>query len=298
MAAGVLPAQEEVPTLAISPDSVVWRRSSDARLALTSGLPLVLQTAHPAISAAIDEHSRFRTDPWSRLEVTLDYTHLLIYGGPAAAAVTGRVLRRMHQPIRGVRPDGERYTALEPRVWAWVHASTLEAMVQGHEHFGDPWLPGELDELWAQWRAVGRLIGVRDRVLPPTYDGYRAYVDEQSERLEASPVLDDLIHLMARPPAPPGFPLGGAGWLAVGRVYGDAARLALGGLMDPALRARLGISWSPLDAARWSALRTAVRAAGRALPESTRVTGPSYLRRRRKAMARGPFAQAAAHLPG
>ena len=38
----------------------------------------------------------------------------------------------MHKRIKGVRPDGERYHALEPRPYAWVHATLAEAIVRAH----------------------------------------------------------------------------------------------------------------------------------------------------------------------
>src|SRR5919197_141749 len=35
----------------------------------------------------------------------------------------------MHKRIKGVKPDGERYHALEPEAYAWVHATLAEPLL-------------------------------------------------------------------------------------------------------------------------------------------------------------------------
>ena len=36
-----------------------------------AGYALVLQVAHPTVAAGVEEHSRYRQDPWGRLVRTL-----------------------------------------------------------------------------------------------------------------------------------------------------------------------------------------------------------------------------------
>ena len=50
----------------------------------------------------------------------------------------GRRIREFHKQIRGVRPDGVPYHALEPEAYAWVHATLAAGIVQAHERFGLP----------------------------------------------------------------------------------------------------------------------------------------------------------------
>ena len=59
--------------------------------------------------------------------------------------------------------------------------------------------------------------------------------------------------------------------------------------MDPSLRDRLGIGWSPLDETRFRALGAALRALTPVMPERWRVTGPAQLRWRRREIADGPL---------
>src|ERR671936_1006099 len=159
----VLPGREELEQLAIAPGSVTWRYASDARSMLGAGAALLLQVSHPTVAAGVREHSDFERDPWGRLWRTLDFVNLFIYAGPEAAARTGRALREMHRSIKGVAPDGRRYHALEPEAYAWVHATLCEAIIGSHRLFGRPIRADEVFRFYAEWRALGRLLGVRER---------------------------------------------------------------------------------------------------------------------------------------
>src|SRR4051794_23108904 len=169
----ILPPEPDWDRLAVGRGSVVWRYGSDARTLITgSGAALLMQVAHPTVAAGVREHSDFERDPWGRLLRTLDFVNLLIYGGPDAAARTGRVLREMHKHIKGTAPDGTRYHALEPAAYAWVHATLAEVIVRAHRAFGRRLSGEELECFYGEWKAVGRLLGVRERDLPADWAGF------------------------------------------------------------------------------------------------------------------------------
>src|SRR5437870_6091858 len=134
-AATVMPPPGEWHALVPRPGSITWRRASDARLLIAAGYALLLQVSHPTVGAGVTEHSQFRRDPWGRLLRTLDYTYTMVYGGPRAAGEMGRRIRAMHTRIRGRTPDRRPYHALEPRAYAWVHATLAEAIVSAHARF-------------------------------------------------------------------------------------------------------------------------------------------------------------------
>ena len=63
------------------PDSEAWRLDREAMLLLGAGpRALLMQLAHPAVAAGVDEHSDFRADPWRRLDGTLRSYLRIIYG--------------------------------------------------------------------------------------------------------------------------------------------------------------------------------------------------------------------------
>jgi uncharacterized protein (DUF2236 family) len=173
----VLPDAEEFAQLAPGPGSVTWRAAGDVRLLSAAGYALVLQVAHPTVGAGVSQHSSFRNDPWGRLLRTLDYVNGTVYGGPELAGAIGRRVRGLHRSIRGVKDGGGRYHALEPAAFAWVHATLAASIVHSSAQLARPLGAEERERFWSEWRAVGRLVGVRDRDLPDDWAGFEAYFD-------------------------------------------------------------------------------------------------------------------------
>lgn len=267
--------------MTVAPGSVTWERASDARVLLGAGAALVLQVAHPTVAAGVREHSAFERDPWGRLLRTLDLVNLLVYGGPEAAARAGRDLREGHKRIRGVAPDGRRYHALEPEAYAWVHATLAEVVVGAHARFGTPLGTGERERFWAEWRGLGRLLGVRERDLPEEWAAFRAYRDGMvAERLEDSDVVQTVLRSLAEPASPPLRLLPASLWKVARWPGVQGLELATAGLLPPALRDRVGLAWNRRDDARLGALAAATRTVGPLLPRALRQTGPTYLRLR------------------
>jgi uncharacterized protein (DUF2236 family) len=269
-------------------DSILWRRGSDARVMLAAGYALLLQVAHPTVGAGVTEHSNFRRDPWGRLFRTLDFTTTMVYGGPEAASDMGRRVRSMHTRINGTRPDGQPYDALEPEAYAWVHATLAQGIVAAHAQFGRRFTPEECERLWAEWRLLGRLLGVGDGDLPEDWAGFRAYFESMTrETLEHTAAVDEVLEALARP-APPA--LSGAGraiWPLVRLPAARLTSLATGTLLGPSLRARLGVPWGRREATEVGIAGATLRAATPLLPEALLITGPGYLKWRAAERAEG-----------
>jgi len=277
----------------VGPDSVSWRATSDPRLYAVMLYPLLLQVAHPTVGAGVREHSDFERRPWERLLGTIDYVSLLVYGGEEAAAV-GRRLRELHRRFRGVRRDGARYSALEPEAYAWVHATLIETYVRGHAHFGAPMSRRDTERFYREYRGLGRLIGVRERDLPPTWAGFRRYFEEMaSERLVRTEAVERVLTTVRSAPPPP-LRVPELLWRAVRLPASRVLWLGGVGLMERRLRRALGIRWGSAEEAQFRLLAAASRSLTPLMPERLRVTGPRALRWRRAAIARGPLGGAAA----
>ena len=251
-----------------------------------AGYALVLQVAHPTVGAGVSEHSVFRADPWGRLMRTLDAFYALVYGGPEAAAQTGRRLRAFHRTIKGVTPDGRRYRALDPEAYAWVHATLADAIVRGHARVGDRLEPAERERFWAEWRRVGRLLGIRSGDLPGDWPEFEAYVEHMiRDRLEHTTAVDDVLRILAAPGAPP-LPLPvRAGWPVAGIPLGRALVLVTAGMLPAPLRERFGLRWTRAQQLELDVIARGLRAMTPLLG-ATRSVGPAYLALRRVASAR------------
>jgi uncharacterized protein (DUF2236 family) len=291
----ILPSREQADELIPPRGGIIRRISGDARIFGASGYALLLQVTHPSVGAGVSQHSNFKEDPWGRLLRTLDYTSSVIYGGPDLAWEVGRRVREMHKRIKGVRPDGERYHALEPAPYAWVHATLAEAIVRAHNLFCRPALgPAETDEFWAEWRRMGRLIGVRYEDLPETWPGLLSYFDRMVEdELEDTEAAQDVLTSLIEPTAPP---LPGLRrdwvWRVVSWPSTQAGSLATLGMLPPTLRERLGVEWTPSRERRFRRMAALTRRARPLMPPQARNFGPHYLRWRQKAIERGDVASA------
>ncbi len=289
MTQSVFPTETQAEGLLVGPESVSWQFTSDARLNLVVLYPLLLQVAHPTVEAGVSDFSDFERRPMERLLRTADYLNLLVYGGRDAVPA-GRRLRAMHHAFRGVRKDGEPYSALEPRAYAWVHATLIASFVDGHAHFGRPMSREQVERFYREYRGLGRLIGVRDRDLPKDWAGFLTYFDRVVEgELERNEATDRVLRA-ARSATPAPVPLPGFLWRAARIPAAQMIWLGGAGLLSPALRKRLGIRWTPLDELAFRGLGAVTRSCAPVLPESLRITGPAHLRRRREAIAHGPLA--------
>jgi uncharacterized protein (DUF2236 family) len=280
----VLPAPDQWPALAPAPGSPVWDAFCDIRMLATAGYALVLQVAHPTVGAGVHEHSAFVTDPWGRLLRTLDYVHGTVYGGPELAGTIGARIRGMHRTIRGVRPDGARYSAMEPDAFAWVHATLALAVVEGRRAFATPMTAAQREAFYAQWLRVGRLIGVRERDLPADWAGFEPYMMNMIERdLTWTPAVGQVLATLGSAPAPAVPGLRPGLWRVLRGPMALPLQLATVGLLAPTLRERLGL---PFDGVREMAFRTlcvGMKASGPFRVGPLREFGPYYVRARRLA---------------
>jgi uncharacterized protein (DUF2236 family) len=284
--------REAAQALLVGPESACWRYASDARLYLVMLYPLLLQVAHPTVAAGVRDFSDFDKRSWERLLRTLDYVSLLVYGGPDAIAA-GRRLRALHKGFRGELGDGQRYYALEPQAYAWVHATLLHTYVAGHQHFGQPMEPTEIESFYREYRGLGRLIGVRPRDLPDSWREFCAYFAEVS-RTELVPNESvDRVLRAVQLSGPPVVPIPDLLWRALRIPARRATWIGGVGLMAPELRSRLNVPWTERDERAFQNLGRLTRAMSPAMPQRLRILGPTQLRLRRRAIARGPLGAAA-----
>jgi len=291
MATRLLPTPDEAPALVPPRGGVTWRIASDGRLMGGSGYALMLQVSHPVVGAGVSEHSNFRADPWGRLLRTLDFTTSMVYGGPELALETGKRVRAMHKHIRGVMPNGKRYHSLEPEPYAWVHATLADALVRANARFVRPIPAHELEIFWAEWKRVGRFLGVRERDLPDRWADFGGYFEWMiRERLEHTESVDDVLDALGQPPPPQVKGMSDPLWHAIRRPAAHGGRLGTVGMMPPQLRRKLDLPWTRAQQLELRALGTVSRRSGPVLPKSVKAFGPSYLKWRRRAIARGEVA--------
>jgi uncharacterized protein (DUF2236 family) len=295
VAARLFPTDDEIDGLLVGPDSLTWQFGSDVRLFLTMLYPLLLQVAHPTVGAGVRDYSDFERRPWNRLFGTLDYLLVLQYGGHDAVAM-GRRLRDLHKGFKGAKPDGERYSALEPAAYAWVHATLLDAYVSAHAQFGRPMSPEQVERFYREYLGLGRLVGVRESDLPADWAGFRGYFDHTLEHeLERTESVDRVLRAVRRVTLPNVPLVPDLFWKALRLPASRALYVCSVGLLPPRLRERLGVQWRPREEREYRMIGAASRRLTPMMPQQLLVSGPAQLRWRGKAIARGPLGAGSAH---
>ncbi|WP_304523926.1 oxygenase MpaB family protein [Actinokineospora sp. PR83] len=249
----------------LGPASLTWRLMADARTALCGGRALLMQVAHPAVGAAVADHSTFRHDPWPRLWGTVNSALRLTYGGPRAHTESTR-LRTLHRDIRGVDAAGTRYHALDPDAYFWVHATLLDSALAAWRHFAVPLTEAEEAQVYREWRHLGRILGIPDHAMPRDHEGFRAHVEEKTATLTPNKSTEDVLHSLTGAVPPPAEWFPEPLWRRLStRLGAHLTRLTLGTLPPP-LRARLAVEWSTEDSLRFARQSDRIRRTMSALP--------------------------------
>ena len=200
---------------------------------------------------------------------------------PEALAVVARI-NAIHDRVHGQLPEsagsfpaGTTYSARDPALLAWVHATLLDMNLRVYELFVHA-MPGEeKDRYCVEASAIEGHLGIPVGLLPRSVRQLQRYMDAMLASGEIS--VTDAARTLARaivcPPAPglaaPVF------WFM---------RLTTIGLLPPTIRTGFGFSWGPRDEAmlrgsallirtllpltpsilrHWPAARASSRAAGR-----------------------------------
>ncbi|MFI7703282.1 oxygenase MpaB family protein [Nonomuraea sp. NPDC049480] len=257
------------------PGSMHWDTAGEYRNLLVAGSALVLQTMHPAVGAAVAEHSAYKDDPWGRLNRTLASVQKWVY---ADGAAEGERLRRVHQPISGVDEHGRAYHALNGEAWAWVHLTLFERFVALNRYFGTPLTVEQARRLYAESRQLGAILKVPEREMPDDLEGFRRYFDDMvANRLEAHPTALEVLSVLRGTPAPPGLPRPLRRlWTPVGVGSGEFNHFVTVGTLPPAVRAKLGLRWTAREERRLRHLGHAVAVLTPRLPERLRYMPVAY----------------------
>jgi uncharacterized protein (DUF2236 family) len=285
------------------PESVTWRVDREMVLFLGGPRSLLLQLAHPAVAAAVEEHSDFRVDPLGRLNRTLDAVFTIVFGDRRAAREAATRVVRRHGPVRGVIDEtsaspwsGKAYHAQDPELLLWVHATLVDTALLVYELAVRKLERRDAERYYEESCVVGELLGIPRSVLPKTLDDFEAYFRSMVEggALHVGRIAraqkDDLVRLE---PSYGFTSIYGAGWgkkwgpaidrAPVKRLYGEVVRVVAGGMLPPRLRDAYGYRWERRDRLAYRALLRSLRATVRIAPERLRFL-PGYREARERAL--------------
>jgi uncharacterized protein (DUF2236 family) len=206
------------------------------------GPAVLLQVAHPLIAAGVVYHSDYESDLWQRLLRTLQALYLIVYGNREEAERAAEAVRAVHAHVHGMTrsrlgpfPAGTPYSASDPDLMLWVHATLVEASLGAHQRFVGLLSPDEEEEYYADMALVARLFGLPATDIPTRLADFRQYWEAQLAGPEicVTPLAREVARVILEAPLP--TPL---------RVLVPAHRLATAALLPRRVREEYGLRWS------------------------------------------------------
>jgi uncharacterized protein (DUF2236 family) len=195
---------------------------------------LLLQAAHPSVAAAVAQHSTYATDPFGRLMRTLDSSFAVVFGARSEADAALRHVNAIHAAVRGWRPDGQAYSAMEPEALLWVHATLVDTALRVYGRFVAPLSGADQQRYHEESAAVGLALGIPAADMPDTIVMLRGWMDGMIATGGVR-VTPDARRIARTVLYPTRFPP---------RIAWDVAHLVSLSTLPEAIRNQYGIGWS------------------------------------------------------
>ena len=225
-----------------------WTIEREIILLLAWGPAILLQVAHPLIAQGVADHSAFRKQRWGRMRRfrgTLDAMLGLCFGTEHERRVVVARINAIHDTVHGtlplpagVFPAGTSYSAHDPALLSWVHATLLDMNVRVYERFVAPLAIRERDGYCAEGAVIEGALGIPVGSLPRTWDELQRYMSSMLS--DGQLAITDTARALARDVLDPGGPV-------VGRSVMWWPRLMTLGLLPSTIREAYGF---PRDARR------------------------------------------------
>jgi uncharacterized protein (DUF2236 family) len=249
--------------LRAGPGSVTWKINREIVVVAGWGRAILLQLAHPSVAAGVHDHSSFRgslRSSFRRLHSTVGAMLSLTFGDTEEMVGAAAGINAIHDRVRGrVAPAGNRhqsdaYSAHDPGLQRWVHATLLDSIPLTYELLVGPLTRRERDRYCTEAAIMEPLLGMPDGWLPRDAAQLDAYM--RNTLSDGTIVVTDTSRALARAVLYP------PNWFVAWPAF-RAMQLLTIGTLPPAVRDAYGFAWRRRDEralARWTTtLRTAVR---------------------------------------
>ncbi|WP_284945378.1 oxygenase MpaB family protein [Acidisoma cladoniae] len=183
------------------PSAVAWRVHGDVASMMVGGIAsLLLQMLHPAVLAGVWDHSNFRTDMHGRLRRTARFIALTTYGGRVEAEAMLARIRKIHDQVRGVLPNGTAYAANDPALLAWVHVTETSSFLDAWIRYAEPRMRMiDQDRYFAEMVRIGEPLGAFP--VPRSRREARALLSEMRPQLLCDARTREVAKLVLNQPA-------------------------------------------------------------------------------------------------
>jgi len=249
-------ARPSGPVSRPQPGGITWTIAGERLALLAWPRAILLQLAHPLVAAGVAQHSGFRASmfaPLARLHATVRAMRRLTFGTDEEAGATVQRILAVHDRVNGTLPAaagaharGTPYSAHDPALLLWVHATLMDSHVRALEPVLGPFTPDDLDVYCCETAPFAVALGAAERGVPRTWRRLQDYMTEEIEsgRVAVGTDARGLAPAILRP--------------AIGRVAWPlpaVGELVTVGLLPRAIRDGYGFPW---DATRERRMRRAL----------------------------------------
>ncbi len=224
---------------------VAKKVNSEVVLLLGWGRAILLQLAHPLVASGVADHSSFNAAPrvrLRRLRETIEAMLALTFGTPEEVDRASRAINAIHDRVQGKLkesagniPAGTRYSAHDPKLLSWVHATLLDSLLLTYELYVGPLSPAEKNRYCKEARSIEPLLGIPPGSLPGNLEELHEYLDQQLASGEI--VVTETARAIARDVVSPAT-------LWVVRPLIWLLGLPAIGLLPPTIRKAYGYRWT------------------------------------------------------
>ena len=236
------------------PESISWKINRERVVVAGWGRAILLQLAHPAVAAGVHGHSSFRgslRSSFRRMQSTVDAMLALTFGDTEHMIAAAAGINAIHDRVRGrVGPGAaaRAYSAHDPGLQRWVHATLLDSIPLTYELLVGPLTLGERNRYCSEAAIMEPLLGMLPGWLPRESAELDAYMREMLAG--GSIAVTDTSRALARAVLYPPH------WRLAWPAFRPVQLLSIGSL-PPSIRRAYGFEWRARDErafARWTAL--------------------------------------------
>jgi len=257
----------DAPPQPLGPDSLTWRYFGQWTGMLQGPWAGSMQNMHPQLGAAVRQHSIFFLERMPRLFRSVYPIGGVVFDGHRAPT-TGAQVRDYHIGIKGVDDQGRRYSALNPDVFYWAHATFFKSTLLAAEWLGGGLTEEQKRQLFDEHVQWYRMYGMSMRPVPKSWEDFQQYWDHMCHNvLENNWAARAVLDLSTMPKHPSLEWMPDWMWRLNVAAMQQFFNFTTVGLFDPAVRELMGYTWSPRQEQLHRAFGTAIYRLTRVLPK-------------------------------
>lgn len=179
--------------------SLSWQINRNWFPLLGGARAAILQVCDPRVAAGVASYSTFRTDPFGRLDRTLDAMLTISFASPKRRDEMLDHLRRGHARVVGTTDDGEQYDANDPELQYWVLATLVDTTFEVERRYVGVMRRADRERFFQESKLLARAFAIPEEQIPEDLDAFRSYMRMKFATLEPSTATRDVTLALMRP---------------------------------------------------------------------------------------------------